>query len=274
MMKKLFFVIFLIVSINPVSAQDDSLSENSLVDIVYEDAMLYFSNCAAFFLSPLNAGTTDWLYAGGITGANLLLFNQDGQLRKFLGRNTTAPRNGDLWDIPTAYGVVEYSNFLIAGIYGAGLLLDDQKVRSTGRILAETITVSGMTALFLRFATGRERPPYTQDHMAFRWFETTEQFQSFPSGHAVVGVAISTVLAEQIDTWWSRTFFYSLAFLSSYVRLLNNQHWFTDVATGSLLGFGAGMFMLKREEARLNNPGVSRLSISPGINGISFIYSL
>jgi membrane-associated phospholipid phosphatase len=272
-MKKLFFLILLCISFADISAQDSSSADNSFVNIIYDDALIYFGNCAAFFLSPLHADSRDWLYAGGITGTTLLLFNQDGKLRNFFGRNTIAPRNGDFWDIPTAYGVVEYSNFLIAAVYGYGLFAGEEKVRSTGRLLAETITVSGLTALLLRYATGRQRPPYTEDHMAFRWFQITEEFQSFPSGHAVVGMAISTVLAEQIDTWWSRTFFYGIGFLSSYVRLLNNQHWFTDVLTGSLLGYGAGMFMISREEKRINNPGGSGLSLSPGINGISLIYS-
>jgi membrane-associated phospholipid phosphatase len=271
-MKKTFFVFILFITFIEINAQDSSNGNKGLVKIVYDDALLYLGNCAAFFISPLHADATDFLYAGGITGGTLLLINQDGSLRKFFGRNTLSPRNGDLWDIPTAYGVVEYSNVLAAAIYGAGLLMDEEKVRHTGRILAEAITVAGVSALLLRYVTGRQRPPYTEDHKNFTWFKTSEEFQSFPSGHAVVGVVISTVLAEQIDTWWSRTFFYSIAFLSSYVRLLNNQHWFTDVLTGSLLGYGAGVFMLNREEKRISDPGNSGFSISPGINGINIIY--
>jgi membrane-associated phospholipid phosphatase len=272
-MKKLFFLILLLINITSI-AQDSASVNKGIFKIFYDDAWLFLDNSAAFFLSPLHADKQEWLYAAGITGTTLLLFNQDAKLRNFFGRNTLAPRNGDLWDIPTAYGVVEYSNVLAAAIYGYGLFAGNDKVRHTGRILAETITVSGVTALFLRYVTGRQRPPYTEDHMAFRWLKITEEFQSFPSGHAVIGVAISTVLAEQIDTWWSRTFFYGLAFLSSYVRLLNNQHWFTDVLTGSLLGFGAGMFMINREEKRLESPDAhSRFTISPGVNGINFIYN-
>jgi membrane-associated phospholipid phosphatase len=272
MMKKIFLLLIILFGIQNIYSQESESLINRYWNILYDDAFIYFGNCGAFFISPFYADTKDWLYAGGVTGTTLLLLNQDGELRRFFGRNTLSPRNGDFWDIPTAYGVVEYSNFLIAAVYGYGLFTGDDKIRSTGRILAETITVSGLTALFIRYVTGRQRPPYTHDHMNFKGFGIKEEFQSFPSGHAVVGFAISTVLAEQIDTWWSRSFFYSAAFLSSYVRLLNNQHWFTDVFTGSLLGFGAGMFMINREEKRLNKEEY-KLKISPGINGINFIYT-
>jgi membrane-associated phospholipid phosphatase len=169
--------------------------------------------------------------------------------------------------------VVEYSNVLNVAVYAAGLFTENEHVRITGRIMLETITVSGLSALLLRYITGRERPPYTDDHLAFKWFGTTERFQAFPSGHAVVGCALSTVLAERIDTWWSRVFFYGIAGLSSYVRILNNQHWASDVFIGSILGFGAGYYMLNREENRVETGNKSGISFFPGINGINIIYS-
>jgi membrane-associated phospholipid phosphatase len=266
-------LLFLILFTAAGFSQDTTVAEKDYVNIIYDDAMLYFKNCAAFFTSPIRADATDWMYAAGITGATILLLKYDDELLDYFGRDAWKPMNGDLWDIPTVYGVVEYSNVLSGGVYLAGLFLDDEKTKVTGRLLMETITVSGVTALALRYITGRRRPPYSpDDHMDFRWFETTEEFQSFPSGHAVVGVALSVILAERIDTWWSRSFFYGLAGLSSFVRLYNNQHWFTDVLTGSLLGAGAGIFMLNREHNR--TAGINgNLSIIPGFNGINLIYS-
>src|SRR4030042_2475930 len=215
-----YFLILFLIAASFLNAQDSTVTDKSFIEekfeIALDDAGLYFTNCAAFFLSPLSADRADWLYAAGITGATVLLFTQDDEIRKIVGRNTLKQINGDWWDIPTVYGVVEYVNILSAGIYATGFLAEEDEVKATGRLLMETMTVSGITALFLRWFTGRIRPPYSFDHKDFQWFEPTEKYQSFPSGHAVVGVALSTVLAEQIDTWWSRTFFYGMAFLSSY----------------------------------------------------------
>jgi len=275
LMRFALFLFFYAASI--MYAQDSSDTDKSFIKEKFEtavqDAGLYFTNCSAFFLAPVSADRDDWFYAAGITGATVLLFSQDDEIRRLIGRNTLKPINGDWWDIPTVYGVVEYANIFSAAVYAGGLLSSEDKVKNTGRLLMETITVSGVTALFLRWLTGRIRPPYSNDHMDFQWFETTEKFHSFPSGHAVVGVALSTVLAEQIDTWWSRTFFYGMAFLSSFVRIYNNQHWFTDVTTGSLLGLGAGLFMVNREKAGTESFFKNKLSVIPGANGINFIYS-
>jgi membrane-associated phospholipid phosphatase len=269
-MRSLFLIIILFTSVS--FPQDSTGIIKRYADEIYDDAMIYFSNCGAFFIAPFKAEPDELLVGAGVVGLNIALISQDAKLRKFFGRNTLNPMNGDLWDIPTVYGVVEYVNILSAGIYAAGLFTGETGVKNTGRVLMETITVSGLTALFLRYFTGRMRPPYTEDHNAFNWFELKEMNQSFPSGHAVVGVALSTVLAEQIDTWWSRTFFYGMAGLSSFVRLYNNQHWFTDVFAGSLIGLGAGLFMVNREKDRIEGNSMGKLSILPGVNGINLIY--
>ncbi|MCP5062744.1 MAG: phosphatase PAP2 family protein [Ignavibacteriae bacterium] len=138
-------------------------------------------------------------------------------------------------------------------------------------MIVQSLTYSGLTAMFVRMIAGRKRPPFTNDHLDFNGFETNNSFQSFPSGHTTVAFAFSTVLAEYFDTPWARIGFYGMAGLSAAERLLNDKHWFSDVTLGALLGIAGGLHVISEEKNRKKKTRIG-LTISPTFNGISFQY--
>jgi membrane-associated phospholipid phosphatase len=266
--------LFLIIVFISTSYSQDSLDSNKGIgEKLKDDAFLYVENCGAFFLSPFSAGTEEFLYAAGITGGTILLMTQDQYIKKQVGRTTIKTLNADFWDIPTTYGIIGYANIFSFGMYAAGLFSGEDNLRTTGRLLVESITVSGISVMLFRYIAGRVRPYYNEGPWAYRWFETSNEIQSFPSGHTTVAFAISTILAEQIDTWWSRVFFYGFSSLTAFARVYNNQHWFSDVVAGGLLGFGSGMFIMNREHKREAGLFGSGISVLPGSNGLNFIYT-
>ena len=123
-----------------------------------------------------------------------------------------------------------------------------------------------------RIIAGRERPYSEKGPWKFTIWNFDNEVQSFPSGHTTVAFALSTVLAEHFGTVWSRIGFYGFASLTAYARVLNNQHWFSDVIVGALIGISGGIHVLAREESRNNIGEHSSLSVYPSINGISLIY--
>jgi len=72
---------------------------------------------------------------------------------------------------------------------------------------------------------------------------------------------------------WSRIGFYGIAGLAATERLLNNEHWFTDVSLGALLGIAGGLHVINEENKRGKKDN-SRISIQPTFNGINFRYRL
>ena len=72
-------------------------------------------------------------------------------------------------------------------------------IRITGRLLFESISISGVSVIAVRFIAGRSRPFSEDGPWKFNGFRTDNTFQSFPSGLVTVAFALSTVFAERID---------------------------------------------------------------------------
>ena len=242
------------------------------------DLGISLNDAGKFFTAPLRFNGKDWLYTAGIVGGTIALIAVDKQVKNKISRTTNNTYNHDFWDIPTAYGYVLYPAVFGGLLYTVGLFSGHDPTRVTGRLLLESMLYSGIITDVLKVVAGRTRPYYTDNQWDFKGFKMTESSHSFPSGHATVAFSVSTILAERIGTWWSRVLFYGTASLTAYARVLNNQHWLSDVVFGGLIGFGTSWFVLNRENERekslIKKPksGGSKISLYPSLNGLSLVY--
>jgi membrane-associated phospholipid phosphatase len=234
-------------------------------DLLY-DTKVFISDGAAFYSAPFGFNSKEWLYTGaGMLGLGLIL-SQDKNLHSSLSKGVN---EGDFWSVVKNGGDVKYTSIGSGTVYLAGLFMRNKTIRETGRMLLQSLIYSGIITVLFKTVTGRSRPYFSESQYDFNWFEKAEEKQAFPSGHATVAFAVSTVFAERINTWWSRTLFYSLAALTAYSRIHDNQHWVSDVAFGSLIGFGSGYFVVHTNN---NRKSKSRFSFTPAINGFSAKY--
>jgi membrane-associated phospholipid phosphatase len=252
-------------------SQDSLETDKSIPENFINDTEIVLGNFLSFYTEPFNFSSTEWLYTAGILGGTFLLFSVDQEITDEVGRETINTLNNDFWDIPTRYGITPYATVFSLSTYAAGLLIGNEDIRITGRLLFESLTISGVGIIAIRYLVGRQRPYYKKGEWAFEGFETSNEFQSFPSGHVSVAFALSTVLAERIDNFWARLGFYGMATLTATARVINNQHFLSDVVWGALLGFGAGMYVInKEEEIEL---GENNIFIQPYFNGVSIIFT-
>ncbi|HEY8340991.1 MAG TPA: phosphatase PAP2 family protein, partial [Egibacteraceae bacterium] len=63
---------------------------------------------------------------------------------------------------------------------------------------------------------------------------------SFPSGHAAVGAAVMTVLADSAQRRWARTLLHGLGAYVGWSRVFVGVHYPTDVLGGAGLGLALG----------------------------------
>ena len=254
-----------------IHSQDSLNISKSIPEKLQNDLEILGKDAAGFFTAPLYFSGNDWIYAAGVIAGTVLLFNLDNPAKNNIGRKTILSLNKDFWDLPTSYGVVGYANLFSIATYATGLITDNDDIRVTGRMLFESLTFSGISVMVLRYVFGRIRPYYDEGPWKFYWFETSNEIQSFPSGHTVVAFAMSTILAERIGNIFARIGLYGLAALTGFSRVYNNQHWFSDVAAGALLGIGSGLFVLNMDEKRMEPENkISRLIVFPSFNGINF----
>lgn len=254
----------------------NSFSQNSKIetyfDTIVDDAEIFLIDAYSYYTYPLSMSECEWAAAAGFGIGTYFLVHHDDDIRTFI--NEPVDRyNNNFWNIFEKYAVVQYAELLGVGTYAIGLLGENKNVRVLGRMIVQSLTYSGLTAMLIRMTAGRKRPLFTNDPMDFIGFTSNNDYQSFPSGHTTVAFALSTVLAEYINTPLSRITFYSIAGLTAVERIINSQHWFSDVLLGSSLGIISALHVLNEEKSR-NSPDKSRLTIQPSLNGISLKYRL
>jgi membrane-associated phospholipid phosphatase len=242
------------------------------------DIGITFSDWGKFLTYPLHMSGSDWMIGGAAITSGILLSIADKKVTDQISIGGSSDYHGDFWDIPTAYGYVIYGGVASLGVYLTGLFIKNEFVRVTGRMLIESGIYSGSLSYLCKFVIGRERPYISDNQYRFNAFQSNPDYQSLPSGHTTFAFAISTVMAERLDTWWSRVFFYSLAGMTAYARIRNNMHWLSDTFYGALLGFGSGWFVVHNENNRNKSPekkGKSggKFSFGPSMNGINLSYS-
>lgn len=264
-------ILLYLLSPNKSSALD-SLKNGSIFSTLVDDVIISSNDFFSFYTEPIRFTSTEWLYAAGLTGGVLLMMSVDQKVTNSVGRNTIKTLNNDFWDIPTRYGFVSYATVFSLTTYFTGLFTGWEKIRTTGRLLIETLFISGSAVIIIRYIAGRVRPYYNQGSWKFLGFQNDNEFQSFPSGHTSVAFALSTILAERINNFWARLGFYGMATLTATARVINNQHFLSDVFVGALLGFGAGMYVINKENERINGESTGSLILSPTFNGISLVF--
>jgi hypothetical protein len=239
------------------------------------DAELFLGDAISFFAAPRSFGSNEWSLAAAASGTVITLMVADQELQSRIGRDTERNLNNDFWDIPTRYGIVQYANLFSFGTYAIGLFTGSDAIRTTGRLLFESLSISGVSVMALRFLFGRSRPYGENNAWDYNWFEWSNEIQSFPSGHTTVAFALSTVLAEQLGGVLPRVGLYGLATLTGFARVYNNQHWVSDAVAGGLLGFVAGLHVVGRERERRNGSADSaNLELSVQGGGISIMWWL
>jgi len=252
------------------SGQDSASSSSPIL----KDARLGLQDASSFYTAPLRFSSEEWLQTAGFIGGTAALLTVDDRIHHNLsvqGRNSL---NGDIWDVPTVYGSAYFGAGLSLATYTAGLLSGDEEMRTTGRLLGESLVLAGVPATIVKIVAGRSRPYAGEGPWKFHAFRWSEGSQAFPSGHATVAFALSTVLAERIDNVWARVGLYGLASLTVLARVHNDQHWFSDVVGGAGLGITSGLYVVAWERRRAHPSGrpESRFIIYPSPNGLTFSY--
>ena len=96
----------------------------------------------------------------------------------------------------------------------------------------------------IKYLIGRARPKITYDTFLFIGPNLMYEYASFPSGHVFFLFGISKILSSEYPKW--RGFFYGLAILVAFQRVLVFAHFPSDVIGGAFLGYKLGNFLYKK----------------------------
>ncbi len=186
--------------------------------------------------------SSDLFYKAGIVTATTgLLFLVDNTIRNNI-KLSTASNDNTLLDIGNKYGVYYYNLGLSGVLYLTQFVTKNKKIANTGKVLFESLVVSGLASISIKFIFGRSRPYKEEVVGKLNWFETENVFNSLPSGHVITAFTTSTVLSKSIGNTYASIALYGLAGLTAYQRMASDNHWISDVFLGSAIGILVGEY--------------------------------
>ena len=114
-------------------------------------------------------------------------------------------------------------------------------------LMLSTLAVGGLIVLLLKRSVARARPELFFEKGIYglgESFSRAQQFNSFPSSHTYAAFAVAVVLAILAPRW--RVVFYLLAVLVAMSRLVNLDHYLSDVMTAAGIAFVVGHMLAPR----------------------------
>jgi membrane-associated phospholipid phosphatase len=142
-----------------------------------------------------------------------------------------------------------YEGYTLAVLGAYGLIFKKEKEKTTTLLATQAYVTAAAIETAIKYLTGRQRPSYNDPvtgatnhtfHGPFSHF-LNGSFESFPSGHTTVAFAAATVFAmEYKDIKIVPIIAYSAATAIGLSRIVQNQHWASDVLVGAALGFLSG----------------------------------
>jgi hypothetical protein len=222
-----------------------------------------YEHTKSFLLSPFYFEKQEYKDLAIVASITGISFIADKPINKIFADNKNHNNFiNELTKISNYYGTAKGGIIISGGTLLTGFLTDNDEIIKTGMMFAEAAIFSVLITQSLKMLIGRERPDFTPNHLHFIGPNLSlDQFQSLPSGHATHVFAISTVASGITDNIYLKILFYFPAVLTSFSRIYQNRHWFSDVMLGSFIGYYTGKKILS-----LNGYSANESSIDVSLN--------
>jgi len=275
-MKALLLYLLLTVLPHVLFSQPDTLAtakpKNGIVQRVKTDGHLTIKTIAQTYTRPFHWKKKEWLIfstALGVSAASTLL---DEPFYDYTKNNKT-PFLNDLASVGDFLGQPENNYPFMLALWGSGAIANNEWLRDTGIMLFASVTTSGLIQTASKELVGRARPATDVGPYAFKPFGGVG-YHSFPSGHTMLSVATSWILARQINWIPGKVVFFTLPVIVGGSRIYDGAHWFSDIVLGSALGIACAEAVVNIYPKLKESAWNQRLSIAPTPSGFSLSYKL
>jgi membrane-associated phospholipid phosphatase len=152
-------------------------------------------------------------------------------------------------------------------IWLGGRALKRSRVALLGLRAAESIAVASSLSGIVKGFAGRERPFIAAGepwHWNFLHGWTDARYFSMPSGHTTATIAFAAAISVASARWTPPARIamilgaFSATLFVAFARIYTNQHWFSDVLAGAVLGATTG-FVIARWHERHPGTGFDRV---------------
>jgi len=262
----------LLVIINLGQAQDTKEYHEKFFARVKTDGVLTVQSIVETYKRPFSWQKKDWIKFGVVIGVSTASTLLDEPIQDFFAENERQTFN-DISSVGDFLGQPENNYPFMLAVWGSGVITNNDWLRDTGIMLFASVTTSGIIQTLAKDAVGRARPGADEGPYRFKPFDGPA-YHSFPSGHTMLAVATSWVMAHQVNWLPAKIVFYSIPAVVGISRVYDRAHWFSDIILGSALGIACAETVIKvypklKAKRREKNSG---LSIVPTYKGLSLVY--
>mgnify|MGYP005847983953 CR=1 FL=1 len=256
-------------------AQKDSLKRDpdkeSIPKLVFSDLKTTASTVLFAYKRPFQWKKKQWIQFGAVVGLTFATALIDERTDRFFQTHQSRFLEG-LSSVGDRLGRPANNVPFYIGLYGAGVLTKNEWIRNTSTMIFASLAISGFVQTLTKDAVGRARPDANLGNTAFKAFGG-RAYHSFPSGHALLSISTTWVLARQLKPLPLKILFYAIPTVVSWSRIYDGAHWLSDVVLGNALGIAAAETVLKYfPKIKNNNGSLKGLTILPGRNGLQLTY--
>jgi len=290
---KLILILFIILIISntsysqpadttTVSKSDNFFKTDSIFS--FRSPKGYFPSLAHNFgeqiTSPFRFSKKEWLLTGAAVGITASLFLLDDEIDSWA---TIQKDNNQFLEkvspVFTEFGD-KYGICLVSAIGTFSAIFKKQKGVQTSLLASQAVITSGVWVQTIKLLTGRERPkgaylyslnpsgewngPFSRFEKQGDYNKSVFAYDAFPSGHTAVAFSIATVFATRYsDVKAIPIICYSTASLIGISRMIEHEHWASDVFAGALIGYLTGKQVTKyfntthpKNRLQFSEPGI------------------
>lgn len=272
---KTLIVLFacILFSNNSFSQEDTTVTKNRIWKQLVYDGKFTLQSIGNGFTQPLRWQKDDFITASGVVAGTGILYLADNDARTFF-QNHQYEVPQVLKEFGWYFGSPQNFFMISAGVYGFGLLTDNEKVRHTGVLIIASAATSGIIQSISKTAVGRARPK-SGNRNEFKPFESNSGYHSFPSGHAILSFSMAHAIAKQFDNFGAKAGVYIVGSIAPISRLWEDAHWLSDVGLGIAISIvtvdGVDNFMKKKSAYNYSKPKHISWQFKAGYGTLGFI---
>jgi len=253
MLYKFILSLFFIVSVeSSLLAQDSLLSScpGNVKEMNRYDFSQLLHESGLLVVRPIKWKGGDWIKFGVAAAVTFSLMQEDQRIRTIALNNPKYSQSLPM-EVGNQWGGFYFGPILALSLYTTGILAKSYKTKKIGFEIAQGILYSEAVSFVSKGCISRSRPFTDQgasDYHPFSFFDSPHN--SFPAGHVDAAVALSTVLSKNANSGFLKVIAYVPAALTVTSRIIQDEHWASDVFIGGVIGYFVGKWVVNRHEIK------------------------
>lgn len=275
-MKRFVLLFFMVCSISVFSQDSLSTAPESRWNMFKYDFVTIFKGVGYSYARPFHWQGKQWSQFGAVVAGTGAVYLIDDDTSRFIRANRES--------IPKAvreygefYGNPENNYLATTGVYLAGLISKNEKLRRTGVLLVSSATSAGLLQQVLKSVVGRARPLADLGKDTFDPFNPSRNFHSFPSGHALLAFTNAYAIGKQFKSPWVKAGIYTIGVIPGLSRIWDGQHWMSDFVFALAISVATvesiDRYLDRKYDEKYNNQEKKvswNLNFGPGTLGVTF----